>query len=116
MPKAYLIVTTTQWTQGGEVTFHISERHYYVAHNEAFELDGNYAGGPSMFVTFQNDNILLANYSGTGLSLVDEVATKDLSADYVTQYMDEGETVFLESPTDDEGVTWQIYFKGFYEV
>lgn len=116
MQKAYLIVTTTQWYNGGESTVHISERHYYIGDNEQMELDGNYAGGPAMLIKFQNDNILLANYSGTGLSLVDGIAEIDLSADYVTQYMDEGESVYLESPTDDEGVTWKIYFKGFYEV
>src|SRR5687768_3827308 len=115
MAKAYVTIDTYQWTDNGNTSWHVSHREHYLDNDQDVELEGNYAGGPAMHVTFQNSGILLANYSGAGLSLVEGLGTVDTSADYVTQYLEEGEVVYLESPTEIEGVTWEVCFKGFVE-
>jgi hypothetical protein len=115
MAKAFIVIETYTWqssTAGIQQQILTSKEHY-VDDKQVIQLEGDASIDRELRVEFGNNEITIHNNTGAQTSEVDYPGTIDTQAGFRQQTLDVGETVYLQTPTNDRGYLWKIYFRNF---
>ncbi|WKZ30065.1 MAG: hypothetical protein QY314_04670 [Candidatus Dojkabacteria bacterium] len=115
MAKAFIVIETYLWqkSSAGIAQQVLSIKEHYTDDGQVIQMEGDASIDRELRVEFGNNEITVFNNTGVQISEVDYPGTIDTQGGFRQQTLDVGETLYLQTPTEDKGYVWKVYFRNF---